>query len=135
MEGDERSGWKPGMPSVFLNRRFPGGDGKWQISNESGMVPNWSYNGKELYDRNRESRIMVANYKVSGNSFQVYKPRLWSEVEIQVVFNRNFVLHPDGKRFAILRSPQGQVAERRDKLVMVETFFDELRRIAPSEKK
>ncbi len=139
MEGDHKSGWKPGKPTVFLNspfaemwpafspdgrllayasnevgrnevyvRPFPGGDGKWQVSNEGGSLPTWSNNGKELFYRNIQGKIMVANYKVEGNSFQVDKPKMWAETEIDVQWLRNFALHPDGKRFAILRNPEGQ---------------------------
>ena len=79
---------------------------------------------------------MVSSYSVSGNSFRADKPRLWSDVELQDMgFNRNFDLHPDGKRFAIMKSSETQSEEKRDKVTLVENFFDELRRIAPKSKK
>jgi len=166
LEGDEKAGWKPGKPYVFLNssfnemwpafspdgrwlayasnetgrsevyvRPFLGGDGKWQVSNEGGNHPTWSSNGKQLLYRNNSGGIMVAEYKTAGGSLQADKPKPWSEIELVVQFTRNLALHPDGKRFAVLKNPQGQAAEKHDKLVMVQNFMDELRRIAPSEKK
>ncbi|HUS18715.1 MAG TPA: hypothetical protein VMZ25_03620, partial [Terriglobales bacterium] len=167
MEGDEKSGWKPGKPYVFLNspfaemwpsfspdgrwlayssnetgrnevyvRPFPSGAGKWQISNDGGQHATWSRNGKELFFRgNVAGEIMVADYKVTADSFQADKPRLWAKAELEIQYQRNFALHPDGKRFAILKNPLNQAAEKIDKVVRVENFFDELHRIAPSEGK
>ncbi|HUR36999.1 MAG TPA: protein kinase [Terriglobales bacterium] len=166
MEGDDKSGWKPGKPTVFLNgpfaefwpsfspdgrwlayssnetgrneiyvRPFPAGEGKWQVSSEGGQHATWSKNGKELFYRgNVTGEIMVAEYKVAGNSFQADKPKVWTNAGLGIQFLRNLALHPDGKRFAILKNPEGQVVEKHDKLVMVENFLDELRRIAPTGK-
>jgi len=164
MEGDEKSGWKPGKPYVFLNgafwpafspdgrwiaytsgetgrfevyvRPFPSGEGKWQISNESGTQTIWSKNGKELFFRSISGKIMVAEYKVTGDSFQADKPKIWADAELEFKFTRNFTLHPDGKRFAILQAPKNLSAdEKHDKFVLVENFGEELRRIAPTDKK
>ena len=47
--------------------------------------------------------------------------------------NRNFDLHPDGKRFAVLNAP-AQSQAKRDKVTFIFNFFDELRRLAPAQK-
>jgi hypothetical protein len=39
--------------------------------------------------------------------------------------------HPDGKRMAIGRSPQSVSDIAMDHLVLIEKFFDELKRVAP----
>jgi hypothetical protein len=46
-------------------------------------------------------------------------------------FFRNFDVHPDGLRFAVLQADEEQAETRRDKVVLVQNFFDELRRLAP----
>ena len=37
-------------------------------------MPVWSRNGHEVFYRTEDQRIMVANYKVTGNSFVSDKP-------------------------------------------------------------
>jgi Tol biopolymer transport system component/tRNA A-37 threonylcarbamoyl transferase component Bud32 len=133
VEGDEKSGWKPGEPKPFLNSRFtevtpafspdgrwlayasaesgfpevyvrpfPGPGGKWQISNGGGVRPEWSRNGRELfYSTVGDTQVMVASYSASGDSFRADKPQLWSPGQFAATGNSaNFVLDPDGKRFA-----------------------------------
>ena len=41
-------------------------------------MPEWSRNGKELFYRTNDSKIMVVSYTSSGDSFHAEKPRLWS---------------------------------------------------------
>ena len=108
IEGNEKSGWMPREPKVFLNspydvttpvfspdgrwlayasnesgnyevyvRPFPGPGGQWQISTKGGRFPKWSRNGKELFYRAQDSKLMVVAYTASGDSFVAGKPQLW----------------------------------------------------------
>jgi Tol biopolymer transport system component len=164
VEGDEKSGWKPGEPKPFLNspareevpvfspdgrwlayhstesgrfevyvRPFPGPGGKWQISIEGGVTPEWSRNGKELFYRTPDNKIMVVTYTTSGDSFHADKPQLWSPGQFTNRGNNyNFDLHPDGKRFAVLKAPgTEQAAAAVNKVSIIFNFFDELRRKVP----
>jgi hypothetical protein len=45
-----------------------------------------------------------------------------------------FDLHPDGRRFAILKAAEEEAEAPRNKIVFITNFFDELRRIAPPAK-
>jgi len=170
LEGDEKSGWKPGKARVFLNgpfteayaaispdgrwlayaslesgrpevfvRPLSGSGGKWQVSNAGGWMPQWSRNGKELFFRALdETRILVATYRATGESFQADKPALWSEGRFTGRgTNRNFDLAPDGKRFVVLKAPESEAAgnNRIDKFVIILNAFEELRRRFPSGKK
>ncbi len=124
-------------------RPFPGPGGNWQISNGGGSFPTWSKDGKELFFRPADGHhIMVATYRVVGDSFQADKPQLWSPG--QFVYRgpwRNFDLAPDGKRFAVTNRPQSQEnagphavpysAAKNDKFVVLLNAFDELRRVVP----
>ena len=47
---------------------------------------------------------------------------------------RTFDLHPDGQRVAVLKASEQQAEEKRDKVVFIQNFFDELRRVAPAGK-
>jgi dipeptidyl aminopeptidase/acylaminoacyl peptidase len=169
MEGNEKSGWKPGEPRVFLNspydemspafspdgrwlayasnesgnyevyvRPFPGPGGKWQISTGGGQFPKWSRNGKELFYRTQDSKLMVAAYTASGDSFVAGKPQLWSPGQFINFVNLgpfyNFDLHPDGKRFAVVKTPGPGEGTPVNKVTFIFNFFDELRRKVPGGK-
>ena len=121
-----------GRFDVFV-QSFPGPGGKWLISTDGGTWPTWSQNGKELFYRTADqSRIMVATYTVEGETFRAEKPRLWSEGRFSpIVGFRNFDLHPDGDRFAVLVTDDADVESKRDKVTFIFNFFGELERIAP----
>jgi len=126
-----------GRVEVYV-RPFPGPGGKWQVSTDGGNLPMWSQAGRELFYRGLDERIMVAPYTDDGESFRADKPRLWSEGMLSVLSNttrRNFDLHPDGQRFAVLKAAEQQAEEKRDKVVFIENFFEELRRVAPAAKR
>jgi serine/threonine-protein kinase len=123
-----------GQSEVYV-RPFPGPGGKWEISTGTGSFPTWSTNGKELFYRTADSRIMVVTYKTEGDTFRADKPRLWSETQLVVGGAvRNFDLHPDGQRFAVLTRTETQTQTKLDKITFIFNLFDELRRIAPSRK-
>jgi serine/threonine-protein kinase len=165
IDGDERSGWKPGKATVFVGgpsreryaafspdgrwlayasnesgrsevyvRSYPDGNGPWQISTDDGILPTWSRTRSELFYSNSELQIMVVPYATTGEVFQPEKPRLMSERRFRrgrTGAGRSFDLHPDGNRLALAAVDETEAQTRRDKLVFIFNFFEELRRIAP----
>ena len=72
---------------------------------------------------------MVVSYSVEGDSLRVRKPRLWSEGQFTGRGNaRNFALHPDGKRFAVLKVTEATEGVALDHLTLVTNWFDQVRR-------
>jgi hypothetical protein len=120
-----------GAYQVYV-RAFPDKGGVWQISNGGGTYPVWSRNGRELFFRGLDNRIMVAGYRVSGDSFMIDKPRLWSEKRLAafgVVGVGTYDLAPDGKRIAALMpvdAPEEPKAQ--NQVIFLQNFFDEVRR-------
>jgi serine/threonine-protein kinase len=114
-------------------RTFPGPRGKWQVSTAGGHWPTWSRSRRELFYLGLDGRITEAGYTVEGDSFRAEKPRVWSPGLVASLgpFNRTFDMHPDGERVAVLKA-SGEAETRRDKVVLILNFFDELRRIAPA---
>ena len=109
-------------------RPFPGPGGKWQVSTGGGFFPNWSRNGKELFYRTADSKIMMVAYSVTGDSFRADKPQLWSPGQFtDRGSNRNFDVHPDGKRIAVLKTPGSEQTAAVNKVSFIFNFFDELR--------
>jgi len=75
----------------------------------------------------------VVTYTSYGDSFHADKPQLWSPGQFTELglFTYNFDLHPDGKRFAVLKAPgTGQTAAM-NKVSFIFNFFDEIRRKVP----
>jgi len=124
-----------GSYEVYV-RAFPDRGSRWLISNGGGTMPRWARNGRELFYRTEDSRIMVATYSARGDTFVADKPRLWSDKRLASTgLTPNLDLAPDGKRFAVLMPPGGTEATDVQRHVMLlMNFFDELRRIAPVEK-
>jgi Tol biopolymer transport system component len=119
-------------------RAFPDKGGKWQISNSGGAYPVWSRNGRELFFRTDDNRIMVADYTVKGDSFAPDRPRVWSEKKLAdfgLVGIGNYDLAPDGKRIAaIMPAESAEAQPAQNHVVFLMNFFDELRRRAPAGK-
>jgi serine/threonine-protein kinase len=62
-----------GRMEVYVGS-FPGGRGKWQISDEGGSQATWARNGRQLYYRTDEGLMMV-DVDGNGESFRAGKPR------------------------------------------------------------
>jgi hypothetical protein len=75
---------------------------------------------------------MVASYTVEGDTFRADRSRVWSERRFMTRPGRAFDLHPDGERFALAAVPENQTAVKQDKLVFIFNFFDELKRLVPT---
>lgn len=126
-----------GRSEVYV-RPFPALGGRWQVSTDGGVLPTWSRTRKELFYRGSpapagDEKLMVVPYLVEGDSFHVGRPRVWSEVAFEFRgTNRTFDLHPDGQRFAVLKSLTTPAEPKRDRLTLIVGFADELRRIAPA---
>jgi len=125
-----------GVFQVYV-RAFPDKGGKWQFSNTGGAFPEWARNGRELFFRTLDNRIMVANYTVKGDSFVADKPRVWSEKQLADFgpYVPNYDLAPDGKRIAaLLRVEAPETQKVQNHVIFLENFFDELRRRVPASK-
>ncbi len=119
-----------GRYEVYV-RPFPGPGGKWQISTGGGRYPTWAPNGRELFYRTLEvsTRIMVVSYQAEENSFHAGKPRLWSEGQFTGRGSaQTFALHPDGRRFAVLKAAEDTAAQEVTHVNIVTNWFDEVRR-------
>jgi serine/threonine-protein kinase len=117
-------------------RPFPARPGEPVLISEGGPAvwPAWSLKDELFFQKG--NRLMVANWTAPGGSFHADKPREWSPAGFDLISSgRSYAMHPDGKRAAIAR-PNVTAGEKRDKIVFVfNTFYDELRRVAPATKK
>ena len=112
-------------------RAFPDNGRQWQVSNGGGVVAHWARDGKRLFYRTSDQRLMVAEYTTSGPAFKPQAPRLWVDVRLaDTGVLPNFDVAPDGRIAALVSPPQaGQQDEHHVTFVM--DFLAEVRRRAP----
>jgi serine/threonine protein kinase/Tol biopolymer transport system component len=124
-----------GRSEIYV-RPFPGPGGKWQVSSGSSADPIWSRVARQLFFvSGDDQQIMVAPFKTDGDVFRAETPRVWASMPLAMRPrrpSRDLDLHPDGKRFAVAAATNQDLAKR-DHVVLIFNFFDELRRLAPPE--
>ena len=135
----------PGALQVFVRPFANGkiaGEGVWQISAAGGAYPVWSRapGARQLLYLTPEGRVMVLDYIVAGDAFQISKPRLWTDRIIRTVVGNTpfglghpiFDLMPDGKRIiAFEQDEQSKESKTNLHVTMLLNWFDELRRRLP----
>ena len=111
-----------GRSEIYV-RPFPAFDATHQVSSEGGNFPVWSAAGDHLYYR--QGRALVAVAVDTRNGFAVAAPEVLFESPFDV--NYYFDVSRDGQHFLMLRPAVRGVPE----LVVVESWFAELERLAP----
>jgi serine/threonine-protein kinase len=117
-----------GETEVYV-RPFPGPGGQWQVSTGGADTPRWSHNGRELFFRTSDGRVMAVEYRVQGDSFTMGTPRVWSDTRIRTNGNlANYDLAPDGKHLAAIVADDALNGETpHPEVVFLLNFVDELR--------
>ncbi len=88
-------------------------------------------NGRELLYQS-SGQIMAVDVSLRADSLVAGKPRVWAA---NVSDAGGFDVSPDGKRIAILLPASASESARPDHtIVLLQNFFDELRRRAPAER-
>jgi len=122
-----------GKNEVYV-RAFPpsatSSGGKWQVSNNGGILPHWSRTGHELVYQSAD-QVMTVSYTVNGTTFIADKPRVWI-ASLSGASGYGWDLAPDGKRVVAL-IPEGiaKAPPPEHEIVMLQNFADELRRRVP----
>jgi serine/threonine-protein kinase len=121
-----------GRPRIWV-RPFPGPGRGWIVSDTAGSAPKWSRTRQELF-YTADERIMVVPYAIVGDAFRAGKPRRWADVRLRAgsAGIRAFDLHPDGKRVAAVLAEELPPEVKKDKVVFIFNFFEELRRQLPT---
>jgi Tol biopolymer transport system component/predicted Ser/Thr protein kinase len=88
---------------------FPGPGGKWQVSSSGGFDAAWRADGKELFYRAPDQKLMAVDIRI-GESFQAGIPRPLFLARVQPGTARNkYLPAADGQRF-LLVAPLGREA-------------------------
>jgi Tol biopolymer transport system component len=92
-----------GAHEVYV-RRFPGADGKWQVSTHGGAQPRWRRDGKELFYLAPDGKLMAAAVKAGLPTFETGTPEALFNTGITASFverRNHYVVTRDGQRFLV----------------------------------
>jgi serine/threonine-protein kinase len=128
-----------GKGEIYV-RSFPDvTKGKWQVSSGGGNSPRWSPNGRELFYRSVDATMAVEvetepTFK-RGNPKILFRGAHWSAA-IQKITLTAWDIHPDGKRFLMIKPPGSAAAAPtatvpRPKINIVVNWFEELKQRVP----
>jgi Tol biopolymer transport system component len=93
-----------GRYEVYV-QSFPGPGGKWQISSAGGTEPHWRADGKELYYRSADQKLMAVEV-TTGATLEAGVAKALFPVRLETGLARNrFLPAKDGQRFLLVASP------------------------------
>ncbi len=111
---------RSGRREVYV-RPFPNTmESLWQISRNGGSQPRWAHSGREVFYRNHNNEMVVAEV-LPAESFAIVDQR----VLFSMAGSAYWDVSPDDQRFVMTRGGGGA---RAGSLIVVENFFEELRR-------
>ncbi len=97
-----------GRDEIYV-QTFPDAGGKWQVSNGGGSDPSWRGDGKELYYRSPDQRLMAVEIR-SGADFQAGIPQGLFVLRVRPGNPRNkYTASADGQKF-LVAAPLGRDA-------------------------
>jgi len=126
-----------GQDEIFV-RPFPNTNtGRWQVSTRGGGAARWSRSGRELFFEGANADFMVVPI-APGPTFSPGEPRRLfaiSGAQFGSLVVPYYDLTPDDKRFVMVRLAAVNQAPGAGQLVVVENWFEELRRKMRPERK
>ena len=109
-------------------------EGKRQISRGGGREPVWSPQGRELFYESFPPGEMMAVSIETERAFTYGSPKLlFTGIhDAGAGVGRQHDIHPDGQRFLMLKEV-GTTEETQQEILVVQNWFEELRRLVPTE--
>ena len=92
-----------GRYEVYV-QTFPVSGGKWLVSRDGGAQPHWRADGKEIFFIAPDRKMMAADVKLEGSTFEGGVPKALFQTQIISYPNpRNgYEVSADGQRFVII---------------------------------
>jgi len=118
-----------GRNEIYVKAISDSGGGRWQVSTGGGTEPLWSRDGRELFYRS-ENKIMAASIETEPIFKVKTRNVLFEDVYIKWRTHTGYDIHPDNKRFVMIKSP----LELSTEMIVVLNWFEELRRLVPTGK-
>jgi serine/threonine protein kinase/Tol biopolymer transport system component len=109
-------------PDEIYVTSFPTAGARTKISNSGGNSPTWSPDGKTLYYLDG-LQMMAVTLETEPRFRVLSREKLFEGEYVQYRWSRQYDLHPDGKRFIMVKNPP------RGDIEVVTNWFDVLRNL------
>jgi eukaryotic-like serine/threonine-protein kinase len=114
-----------GGSQVYV-QNFPQASGKWMVSTNSGSLPRWAPDGKELFYLESDTKLMAVAVKSDGANFQASSPRYLFNVRVPAMLTGGpAYMATHGQRFLINTVVEGSLPSR---LMIIENWTALLKR-------
>ncbi|MFH1279125.1 MAG: protein kinase [Candidatus Eisenbacteria bacterium] len=120
-----------GREEIYV-KRFPEGDGKWQVSVNGGHWPQWNPDGTELYYVEKQT-VMAVPVEATSSSIRLGSPealfeRAPSGIQLAFGWPDGFAVTEDGEKFIILKAAGGDERPRGSLgITVVQNWYSEFR--------
>ena len=124
-----------GQYEVFVTP-FPNvGDGRWRVSQDGGLAPQWGPDSRELFFQTRDGTIMVAANETesafAGTPVPLFGQPYW--IGSNRYPARAFDISPDGQRLLVIKAGATTDATGEEpEIHVVLNWTEELRRLVPT---
>ena len=122
-----------GREEIYVER-YPELGSRQPISTDGGVRPLWSRNGRELFFGGLDGRQMFVVPVQSGTTLVAGRPQVLFEAAMiaPAVVSRTYDLAPDGRFIVILRADEKTGSGMAPGLILVQNWFEELKRLLPT---
>jgi serine/threonine-protein kinase len=124
-----------GRPDVYV-QPYPGPGPRVLVSPTGGFAPTWRGDGSELFYYTNTNGVLgmyAVAVVATGTGVSTGVPRLLFQGRyVSTSPGRGYDVTADGQRFVMLREVDRQVSRDPPQMILVENWFDELRRLAPA---
>jgi serine/threonine-protein kinase len=122
-----------GDAEIFV-RPFPALDsGYWQVSTGGGTRPLWSRDGRELFYLDASDLLTAVTVERREDALSIGRPEVViGKAYANVKNGRTYDVSPDGRRFLMIKEVTPEQDDAVGRIVLVQNWFDELRRLAPA---
>jgi eukaryotic-like serine/threonine-protein kinase len=90
-----------GRPEIYVVP-FGHGSGKWEVSTDSGMLPRWRHDGRELFYLSLDNKIMSAEISEQGASLVIGKVAPLFQVDPVTIVHWPYDVSADGRKFVVI---------------------------------
>jgi len=114
-----------------------GAAGAIKVSHEGGTEPGWARNGKQLFYRSQAGTQMWAVDVQTGAEFSAGKPRLLFQrtgFGVAGFSSRCWDISPDDQRFLMVKREERPLKPVTE-MILIQNWFEELKRLVPTVKK
>ncbi len=124
---------RTGQFEIYVER-YPQLGQQQKISTGGGMRPLWSRDGQELFFSNYKRQMLVVPVQLGTTLVFGRQQELFEFAMVALPGSRPYDIAPDGRRFMIIGSGEGDVSggEATQQIVFVQNWFEELKSKVPT---